>query len=361
MAPGNVDARLVRLAQELDAKLVTNDYNLNRVAHVEGVAVLNVNELANAVKPVVLPGEELHVAVIREGKEGPSRRRLSRRRHDDRRRARTAPDRRRDRRRRDQRVADGRRPHDLRAPEARGRRIVKWAAVIVAAGRGHALGAAQAVYRAGGSADGRLVDSNLCGDAGDRASSSSRPSRSPSTRCARWPSELAPECAQRVVRGGATRQEQRARRRCAALARSCEAVLVHDGARPLVTRRRRARRNARGARRARRAAGRRRSSTRSRSSIRNRGSSKRRSIARAVGGADAAVCDRSPTCARRTNARVRDGVAVTDDAALLERIGIEVVVGSRDERELQGDASGRRRARRSDLARARVDAVGCRR
>jgi uncharacterized protein YacL len=69
MAPGNVDARLVRLAQELGVKLVTNDYNLNRVAHVEGVGVLNVNELANAVKPVVLPGEELHVAVIREGKE----------------------------------------------------------------------------------------------------------------------------------------------------------------------------------------------------------------------------------------------------------------------------------------------------
>jgi uncharacterized protein YacL len=69
MAAGNVDARLVRLAQELEAKLITNDYNLNRIAQVEGVAVLNVNELANAVKPVVLPGEELHVAVIREGKE----------------------------------------------------------------------------------------------------------------------------------------------------------------------------------------------------------------------------------------------------------------------------------------------------
>jgi len=69
MAPGNVDARLVRLSQELGAKLITNDYNLNRIAHVEGVSVLNVNELANAVKPVVLPGEELHVAVIREGKE----------------------------------------------------------------------------------------------------------------------------------------------------------------------------------------------------------------------------------------------------------------------------------------------------
>jgi len=64
-----VDAKLVRLARERGGKLVTNDYNLNRVAHVEGVPVLNVNELANAVKPVVLPGEELHVAIIRDGKE----------------------------------------------------------------------------------------------------------------------------------------------------------------------------------------------------------------------------------------------------------------------------------------------------
>jgi len=64
-----VDAKLVRLAQERGAKLVTNDYNLNRVAHVEGVAVLNINELANAVKTVLLPGEELRVAVIREGRE----------------------------------------------------------------------------------------------------------------------------------------------------------------------------------------------------------------------------------------------------------------------------------------------------
>jgi uncharacterized protein YacL len=69
MPLGNVDAKLVRLAQELQAKLLTNDYNLNRVAHVEGVTVLNINELANAVKPVVLPGEELHVQVLREGKE----------------------------------------------------------------------------------------------------------------------------------------------------------------------------------------------------------------------------------------------------------------------------------------------------
>ncbi len=69
MGVGNVNARLVRLAQELNAKLITNDYNLNRMARVEGIGSLNVNELADAVKPVVLPGEEMHVAVIREGKE----------------------------------------------------------------------------------------------------------------------------------------------------------------------------------------------------------------------------------------------------------------------------------------------------
>jgi uncharacterized protein YacL len=64
-----VDAKLVKLAQERSARLVTNDFNLNRVAHVEGVVVLNLNELANAVKPVVLPGEELRVAITRDGKE----------------------------------------------------------------------------------------------------------------------------------------------------------------------------------------------------------------------------------------------------------------------------------------------------
>ena len=63
------DAKLVRVAQELAGKLLTNDYNLNRVANVEGVQVLNVNELAGAVKPVVLPGEEMHVQIVREGKE----------------------------------------------------------------------------------------------------------------------------------------------------------------------------------------------------------------------------------------------------------------------------------------------------
>ncbi|HEX5417393.1 MAG TPA: PIN domain-containing protein [Chloroflexota bacterium] len=64
-----VDAKLVSLAQKLRCAIVTNDYNLNRVAAVQGVRVLNVNELANAVKTAVLPGEELNVRVIQEGKE----------------------------------------------------------------------------------------------------------------------------------------------------------------------------------------------------------------------------------------------------------------------------------------------------
>ncbi|MCT4606249.1 MAG: PIN/TRAM domain-containing protein [Marinisporobacter sp.] len=64
-----VDIKLLRLAQFLDGKVVTNDYNLNKVAELQGVPVLNINELANALKPVVLPGEEMVVQVIKEGKE----------------------------------------------------------------------------------------------------------------------------------------------------------------------------------------------------------------------------------------------------------------------------------------------------
>ncbi len=64
-----VDAKLIKLAQMLDASVVTNDYNLNKVAGVQGVQVLNVNELANAVKPVALPGERMFVKIVKEGKE----------------------------------------------------------------------------------------------------------------------------------------------------------------------------------------------------------------------------------------------------------------------------------------------------
>lgn len=64
-----VDAKLVELAKSWDAPILTTDFNLNRVAEIQGVRVLNVNELANALKPVVLPGEELTMNVIQEGKE----------------------------------------------------------------------------------------------------------------------------------------------------------------------------------------------------------------------------------------------------------------------------------------------------
>ena len=68
-ATDEVDARLVRLAKEIGGNIITNDFNLNKVAVLQGVTVLNVNELANALKPVVLPGEEMAIIIIKEGKE----------------------------------------------------------------------------------------------------------------------------------------------------------------------------------------------------------------------------------------------------------------------------------------------------
>lgn len=64
-----VDAKLVALGKSLDAKIITNDFNLNKVAELQGVSVLNINELTNALKPVVLPGENLRVFILKEGKE----------------------------------------------------------------------------------------------------------------------------------------------------------------------------------------------------------------------------------------------------------------------------------------------------
>lgn len=64
-----VDAKLLKLAQDMGGVVVTNDYNLNKVASVQSVPVFNINELANAIKPVVLPGEEMIVSVVKEGKE----------------------------------------------------------------------------------------------------------------------------------------------------------------------------------------------------------------------------------------------------------------------------------------------------
>jgi uncharacterized protein YacL len=64
-----VDHKLIRLAQELNGSILTTDYNLNKVAHLEGVAVLNINDLANALKPAVVPGEEMTVTPLKDGKE----------------------------------------------------------------------------------------------------------------------------------------------------------------------------------------------------------------------------------------------------------------------------------------------------
>jgi uncharacterized protein YacL len=64
-----VDAKLVKLAKLLNAKILTVDFNLNRVASIQGIKVLNINELANALKTVVFPGEEMQIKLIREGKE----------------------------------------------------------------------------------------------------------------------------------------------------------------------------------------------------------------------------------------------------------------------------------------------------
>ena len=64
-----VDSKLVRLAQDVHGKIITNDFNLNKVAKLRGVEVLNINELSNAVKPVVIPGESMTVTVVKSGKE----------------------------------------------------------------------------------------------------------------------------------------------------------------------------------------------------------------------------------------------------------------------------------------------------
>lgn len=64
-----VDSKLLKLAQNLNGKVITNDFNLNKVAEVQGVPVLNINDLANSIKPVSIPGEEMRVIVVKDGKE----------------------------------------------------------------------------------------------------------------------------------------------------------------------------------------------------------------------------------------------------------------------------------------------------
>ncbi|MEG2353908.1 MAG: PIN/TRAM domain-containing protein [Clostridium sp.] len=64
-----VDSKLLKLAQVINGKVITNDFNLNKVATFQGVEVLNINELANAIKPILLPGEELRIQIVKDGKE----------------------------------------------------------------------------------------------------------------------------------------------------------------------------------------------------------------------------------------------------------------------------------------------------
>jgi uncharacterized protein YacL len=64
-----VDSKLVALAKSLNLPVMTNDFNLNKIAELQGVRVLNINELSNALKPVVLPGESITLSLIKEGKE----------------------------------------------------------------------------------------------------------------------------------------------------------------------------------------------------------------------------------------------------------------------------------------------------
>ncbi|MFW6210963.1 MAG: PIN/TRAM domain-containing protein, partial [bacterium] len=64
-----VDHKLIVMAKETGAKIITNDYNLNKLAEIQGVKILNLNDLSNAVKPSVLPGEKINVKIMKEGKE----------------------------------------------------------------------------------------------------------------------------------------------------------------------------------------------------------------------------------------------------------------------------------------------------
>lgn len=64
-----VDAKLIEMAKQMDGKIITNDYNLSKVAQLQGISVLNINELANTLKPIVLPGEAIKVFILKEGKE----------------------------------------------------------------------------------------------------------------------------------------------------------------------------------------------------------------------------------------------------------------------------------------------------
>ena len=118
-----VDERLVILAKALGARVVTNDFNLNKIAQLQGVDVINLNELANALKTVALPGEMHAGAAGQAGRPDRPGRRLPRRRHDGGGRAGPVADRAGSRDHGDQRAADAGRPDDLRPARPAAERV----------------------------------------------------------------------------------------------------------------------------------------------------------------------------------------------------------------------------------------------
>ena len=246
-APGiaEVDAKLVELAKRRSRVVLTNDFNLNRVAQLQGVRVMNLNSLANAVKPAFLPGEELRVKVIQEGKEAGPGRRLPRRRHDDRGRGRRPADRPRGGRQRHPRPADRRRPDDLR-PAAPGLTAVRSGASRAdgatpwwsrPARRARMGGTDKLLAVVGGRPLARLDGRGRRGRAGRRAA---RPRHAPERVAEPGGRDWLPGGVA-VVAGGARARRPSPRPASAPGAldggphRPRPAVLVHDGARPLVS------------------------------------------------------------------------------------------------------------------------------
>jgi uncharacterized protein YacL len=111
-----VDAKLIMLAKEMNASVVTNDYNLNKVAKLEGVTILNMNDLANAMKPILLPGEEFGWTLLKKAKKQPGRG-IPRRRHYGGRRPGTSPDRQTHKRKSNEHTPDIRRQNHFHRAE----------------------------------------------------------------------------------------------------------------------------------------------------------------------------------------------------------------------------------------------------
>ena len=149
-----VDLKLIELARRMSGKIVTNDFNLNKVAQLRGVPVLNINELANSLKPVVLPGELLRVFILKEGKEPGQGVGLPRRRHHGGGGPGQARDRQDHRGRGHQRAADHRRQDDL-LPLARRR---------ARRGRARAPRRAPGAATATGGSDRGATAPTACGD-----------------------------------------------------------------------------------------------------------------------------------------------------------------------------------------------------